>query len=118
MNDEHVSITLSRETAWTMHSAANEATIYDDEEREQGGAPSEADSDLLSDSIDEALEPGRPGPCTWTVPVSLLPAVRSLIPACLAVHDEEELQIRTMRGAKDLEAAQAELLALLEPYDA
>lgn len=120
MTSDAVTLILTRPTFLAVCSAANEATIFDEDDRQRTGSPAETVSDTISETLSELLKPrlGQDGPFEWTVPREWLPAIKNLIPACLLVHDDEELQLRTMETRADFETAQTELIDALGPHTA
>lgn len=114
MGDGTIDVALSWDTAMVLHSAANEARIFYPEDRVRVGGPSVAESQELLRSVDHLLDQPEAELLVWTLPSALIQPARQLIPACLAILDAVELDIRTMETPASFAAAQAELERALE----
>lgn len=108
---DRVVLRLSEVTVWCLASAANEASIYSDEDRALVGAPSEERAEELSDGL-HGLITRKPYtmPAHWSVPVDWLPEIRRLIPHVRQVLDDDELGIRSSQTMENFDDAQSELL--------
>ena len=114
MSEALVELELSWDTAMVVHSAANEARIFYPEDRARVGGPSAEESQQLLRSVDRLLDHPGSAPRVWVLSEDLLGPALRLIPACLEILDEVELDIRTMETPASFAAAQAELVRVVE----